>query len=305
VNSSFILHPSSFILCPSFFTSHPSSIILYSLFLVLGALVAPARAQTIDPPQEWILLDDRPKLRSEPGGEADGPTLPFDAGERVRVDRRARGGEPEVDWVHVVRGERAGWLPEALLAPEPQKIEAGNLARIGREPVDRTRGIPASYVPPDLVEIAFGYEKERVYKLRREAAEALARLVEAARADGVSLQVVSAFRSYELQRANYLAKLARSDWSQDTVAKPGHSEHQLGTTVDFTDGDEERMLTTSFGETEAGIWLRRRAPEFGFALSYTEANRKRTGYAPEPWHYRYYGPAAARSIHEAALRGDR
>jgi D-alanyl-D-alanine carboxypeptidase len=86
------------------------------------------------------------------------------------------------------------------------------------------------------------------------------------------------------------------------VAKPGHSEHQLGTAVDVAGADDETVLKTEFGDTPAGKWLTAHAPAFGFAISYTAANRATTGYIPEPWHYRYVG-SAARARHEAALAG--
>jgi len=161
--------------------------------------------------------------------------------------------------------------------------------------------LPPEYEPADLVSVGPRHEPEIDYRLRREAAQALEALLAAARADGVTLYVVSAYRSWDRQQINYQNKLARAGWNQDTVARPGHSEHQLGTAVDLTDGDETTLLEESFGRTRAGRWLRENAARFGFAQSYTDANRARTGYAPEPWHFRYWGieRGAARPAAEA------
>jgi len=54
----------------------------------------------------------------------------------------------------------------------------------------------------------------------------------------------------------------------------------------------------------AGLWMKAHAPDSGFSLSYTGANQERTGFSPEPWHYRF-GGTGARARHEAALGGPR
>jgi D-alanyl-D-alanine carboxypeptidase len=188
--------------------------------------------------------------------------------------------------------------PVVTTTPEP----GGTLDRIGEERVDRTHGLPADYAPIDLVAVEHGMEPKRVYQLRRAAADAWARMHEAARADGIELRVVSAYRSYQDQERVYKNKVERDGPDQNTVAAPGHSEHQLGTAIDIAGPDAATVLEFAFGETPAGKWLRARAPEFGFAVSYTDANRSTTGYAAEPWHYRYVGDRAP-ARHAAALQG--
>lgn len=147
-----------------------------------------------------------------------------------------------------------------------------------------------------------GFEPRRTYELRLEAADAWSRMHAAARADGIELRVVSAFRSFDYQRTVYEDAVRRMGPDQDSVARPGHSEHQLGTAIDIAGADDDTVLKSSFGETPAGKWLAAHAPEFGFAISYTSANRATTGYIPEPWHYRYVG-AGARARHRDALAG--
>jgi D-alanyl-D-alanine carboxypeptidase len=179
---------------------------------------------------------------------------------------------------------------------------SGRLDAIGHEIVDRHHALPADYAPPDLVPVSPGYEPGRTYELRREAADAWMKMHAAARDAGIELRVVSAYRSYERQQAVFDDAVKRMGPEQDSVARPGHSEHQLGTALDIAGADNDTVLKASFGETEAGRWLAEHAPAFGFAVSYTEANRAATGYTAEPWHYRYVG-AAARERHEAAIRG--
>lgn len=252
-------------------------------------------------PASWVLLEDRPELWSAPGTGPTEDRLNVNALQRVTVHTAAPGDDTARQWLQVCTPDQSGWLPGALLAPPPTTLEPDTLGQIGQEPVDRYRGIAPEYVPTDLVEIPFGYESNRKYRLRKEAAQALETMVRTAQRAGLRLEVVSAYRSYATQRRIYLGKLKRSGWLQDTVARPGHSEHQLGTTVDLNGPDESTLLRRSFGDTAEGKWLRRHAPEFGFALSYTEANRDVTGYAPEPWHYRYYGIERAAQRHAEAL----
>lgn len=288
-----------------------SSFTLLSCVLLLACVVnrdhVAAQEQSGPPrpspesPQQWVLLDDRPELWSSPGSEATGKRLEKQAAERIEIVGEAPGDGKAKAWLEVRTEKQSGWLPEALLAPPPQTIPPEKLNTIGEEPVNRFRGLAPDYVPPDLTPVHFGYEAGRSYLLRREAAQACEKMIRAARLDGVSIEIVSAYRSYSKQRLIYLDKLTRSNWLQDTVAKPGHSEHQLGTTVDLTGWEESVLLKPSFGDTTEGRWLAKHAPEYGFAVSYTEFNSPRTGYAPEPWHYRYFGTELAPRHHREAL----
>lgn len=252
-------------------------------------------------PAAWILIMDRPRPWSDPAGRRAHQSLEASAGARLEVHERTWVEGEATAWLRVASSAGEVWLPEVWLAPPPVIVSAEELERIGEEPVDRFRGIDPDYVPPDLVPVSHGYEDGVEYWLRRAPAEAYEALIRAAWAEGVRLWVASAYRSYARQRTLYLNKLEASGWGQTTVAKPGHSEHQLGTAVDLTDGRAETLLREVFGESVAGRWLLRRGPDFGFAVSYTAANAPRTGYAPEPWHYRFFGTSAARRRHQAAL----
>ena len=70
------------------------------------------------------------------------------------------------------------------------------------------------------------------------------------------------------------------------AARPGHSEHQLGTAIDL------RLPTTA-----AIDWLGEHAFEYGFALSYPPGKQRLTGYRPEPWHVRFVGREIAAELH--------
>ena len=82
-------------------------------------------------------------------------------------------------------------------------------------------------------------------------------------------------------------------------ARPGHSEHQLGTALDFRSADDPTppWQLDDFADTAAGGWLHDHAWEYGFVLSYPKGASAETCYAYEPWHYRYVGRDIAAAIH--------
>ncbi|WP_374536422.1 M15 family metallopeptidase [Chitinimonas taiwanensis] len=113
----------------------------------------------------------------------------------------------------------------------------------------------------------------------------------AALADGVVLQLSSAFRSVDYQAGLIRRKLAQGQ-SIDAIltvsAAPGHSEHHTGRALDITTPNSE-ALEQSFEHTPAFAWLLLHAARFGFRLSYPRNNPY--GIAYEPWHW-CYAPAA-------------
>lgn len=257
-----------------------------------------------------VLLVNTPTLWSGPSRESETRATAWKAGCRLEV-RSVRGSladwmTTETTWIEVASSPAeasSGFLPHAYLSVNPASVAPDEFERVGLETVDRRHALGPDYVPPDLVEIEHGYSDDVNYRLRRQAAAAAESMIDAAAAEGIMLYVVSAYRSWDTQQRIYERKLRRSGWNQTTVAKPGHSEHQLGTTIDLTDGDLETLLKPEFGETRAGEWLRKNAWMYGFAQSYTAHNQEKTGYSPEPWHYRYWGVNQAHERHREALGG--
>lgn len=199
--------------------------------------------------------------------------------------------------------------------PEPTARTEGARATEEAEParntcddprvlVDRTHALPEDYAPEDLVSLRdlglpiLGQEA----LLRREAAENLERLVVAAAAGGEELTVASAYRSYADQSTSY-ARLV-SIYGEDadkTSAPPGHSQHQLGTAVDFTNAYVGYQVSRDFGRTSAARWLLDHAGNHGFVLAYPHGQAEKTGYRWEPWHYRHIGVANVREMNGADL----
>jgi D-alanyl-D-alanine carboxypeptidase len=80
------------------------------------------------------------------------------------------------------------------------------------------------------------------------------------------------------------------------VARPGTSEHQTGLTMDITAKSVGLELVESFENTAEGKWLASNAHNYGFILRYPKGKTNITGYAFEPWHYRYVGVDIATDI---------
>jgi len=170
--------------------------------------------------------------------------------------------------------------------------------------VDKGTSLPETYVPEDLVSLrSYGIPTlGRDMFLRREAAGHLAQLVAVAAAEGEELIVISAYRSFQYQQAifeRYI--LAYGDAADRAVARPGHSQHQLGTAVDFTSKEANYRLWQPFAETSAGRWLLEHAAEYGFVLSYPRDGEAETGYMWEPWHYRYIGTDNAQRMQASGM----
>ena len=175
--------------------------------------------------------------------------------------------------------------------------------------IDKQYPVSRDYVPPDLVDLAI-YVPGRLilgeHYMRQEAAEALGQMVEAMVAEDLQPTILSAYRDFNLQAASY-AKWQREQPERADVisARPGSSEHQLGTTVDFGSPELVRLVGPNFqfhqqfANTSEGEWLADNAHHYGFTLSYPEASFSITGYEYEPWHFRYIGIENATSLYEA------
>ncbi len=134
------------------------------------------------------------------------------------------------------------------------------------------------------------------YGLTKETAAALKKMTKAAKADGVRIVVRSGYRSYATQKGVY--QRALKNYPSVASAKrynapPGASEHQTGLSVDLWDGV---TWSLPMANTATGKWLHKHVHEYGFVLRYPNGKEKITGYAYEPWHFRYIGVADAKKF---------
>ncbi|QEQ20330.1 M15 family metallopeptidase (plasmid) [Bacillus sp. BS98] len=163
--------------------------------------------------------------------------------------------------------------------------------------VNKEYGLPENYKPEDLVvpnvPFSFNGTVEKSH-LRKEAAEALEKLFFLAKQDGIQLNAVSGFRSYEYQKGLYASNVKKNgqEHTDRFSAKPGHSEHQTGLTMDVSSKSANNELELAFANTKEGKWLKDNAHRAGFIIRYPKGKENITGYAYEPWHVRYVGNIA-------------
>lgn len=169
--------------------------------------------------------------------------------------------------------------------------------------LDTIYKLPDTYAPSDLVSTSqAGFAPD--YKLRALVIPDLAALGQAAKDAGVPLELQSAYRSYSYQATVFQSWVDKQgyDAALESSARPGHSEHQLGTAMDFRSaGGAAPWDVEDWGKTPAGAWLAQHAWEYGFVMSYPPSKQAITCYIYEPWHYRYVGRDAAKAVKESGL----
>jgi zinc D-Ala-D-Ala carboxypeptidase len=167
--------------------------------------------------------------------------------------------------------------------------------------VNKTRRLPAGYVPGDLVvphvRLQLSPKAERMH-VRQVAAGPLQDLFAAAQQDGFNLELLSGYRSEAYQKKiydKYVKKLkARAAIAS---ARPGHSEHETGMAVDVDRYRDLRCLAMPcFAAMPEAKWLAEHAHEFGFIIRYPKGKESITGYEYEPWHLRYVGKELATEL---------
>jgi LAS superfamily LD-carboxypeptidase LdcB len=124
-------------------------------------------------------------------------------------------------------------------------------------------------------------------------------MLDASKEDGMSLLVLSAYRSFDTQatlKSNYTVTYGAGT-ANSFSADQGYSEHQLGTAIDFTTGKLNGALE-GFDKTPEYEWLKEHAYQYGFVLSYPYGN---TYYKFEPWHWRFVGIALATKLSDEKI----
>lgn len=108
--------------------------------------------------------------------------------------------------------------------------------------------------------------------LEHRAADAWGDLVEYAARSGHHLQPTYAFRDEGQQKRLYRQ-------NPRLAARPGHSNHQLGLSLDVNGMSRRGKRTDLF------FWMRREAERFGFV----------SDVGHEPWHFTFFGPDAGQT----------
>lgn len=154
-----------------------------------------------------------------------------------------------------------------------------------------------NYMPKGLADIEsqYLYPAKKSLLFLSQAYPFLKNMLDAANAEGLQLQVISAYRSFDQQsdlKSSY--KVTYGSGANTFSADQGYSEHQLGTTVDLTT-PKVGATFSGFSKTPEYAWLMANAYKYGFILSYPPNN---SYYIYEPWHWRFVGVALATRLHE-------
>ena len=165
--------------------------------------------------------------------------------------------------------------------------------------------LPSTYAPHDLTTVSHAGLTGTGY-VRKLLIPDLTAMAKAARAAGARLAVQSAYRSYSTQVAVFNSWVRQLGYAQALKgsARPGHSEHQLGTALDFKSyGGRAPWYLGGYdwAKSRAGRWMMNNAWKYGFVLSYPKNKVSQVCYGYEPWHYRYVGRTIAAAIHTSGL----
>lgn len=135
---------------------------------------------------------------------------------------------------------------------------------------------------------------------------ALEKMLEDAAKDGITLTVVSGYRSSEEQDAEFERRVeelmangytrVRAEASvQNSFGRGGCNESQTGMTVGFTTEEE------NFASSEASRWLTKNSILYGFVLRFPQGSEDVTGRDYDPTQYRYVGTQNAEKMRQLSM----
>jgi zinc D-Ala-D-Ala carboxypeptidase len=142
------------------------------------------------------------------------------------------------------------------------------------------------------------------FRVRSGIVRDLKAMATAARKANSRFSIQSAYRSYATQKSTfaYWVRVHGYAVALEESARAGHSEHQLGTTVDLRSyGGGAPWDAKDWGNSRAGKWLAANSWRYGFVLSYPRGKTSITCYTYEPWHFRYVGKTYAKRVHDSRL----
>jgi LAS superfamily LD-carboxypeptidase LdcB len=141
--------------------------------------------------------------------------------------------------------------------------------------------------------------------MHKEAKVAFMEMKKEAKKEGINIEVVSAYRSFQRQKEIFERKYKKYTSqglnSSEAINKiieystiPGTSRHHWGTDIDIIDANTARPENVLKEENFYGNgsycklkeWLNEHSESFGFYEVYTN-NSKRKGFKYEPWHFSY------------------
>lgn len=224
------------------------------------------------------------------------------------------GGEPE--------GGLSQSQPDPLPEPEPESQPESQPEPPSSQEAPKPADLDGDWNlvlinPTHAIEKELDIEFDEVqgYKFDKRIAGKVRELIAAAKEDGISLAIVSGYRTMDRSRMLYNNKIAEyKNMGYDEasakveaakwVAPPGTSEHHSGLAMDIVSADyytKYSDLVEAFENDKEAIWLKDNCARFGFILRFPKDKTEITGINFEPWHFRYVGEEHAKKIMEQGL----
>ena len=164
--------------------------------------------------------------------------------------------------------------------------------------VNKYYGVSKKYTPKNLVSVPSSYGTYSNIKLKKQAFDAYKTMLAAAKKEGLNFKICSAYRTYGTQKSLFFGY--KKSWGLKRTylysAYPGRSEHHTGLAIDLLTGRNGWRLDDSFAKTRESKWVAANCAKYGFIIRYPKNKTNITGYAYEPWHLRYVGTDAAKTI---------
>jgi D-alanyl-D-alanine carboxypeptidase len=166
------------------------------------------------------------------------------------------------------------------------------------ENLNRSKSIPLDYIPQDLVRVPNSIKTVGVMCVSDRIMRHLNEMIGDAKKQKLDIAVTSSYRSADMQKFLYSMWInKRGNAAKAGIAEAGHSEHQLGTTIDVSGKSIGFAgVSPSFANSKEGKWMAQNSYKYGFIMSYPDKKQKETGYIYEPWHFRYIGVDNANDI---------
>lgn len=159
--------------------------------------------------------------------------------------------------------------------------------------------LPKTAIYNDLVDLkSIGIKTIGEIQLRQEPGIWLKYMTDNIEKEGISIVISSGYRDLSLQEYIFNTKVYQVGLKQASLyaAKSGYSEHHLGTVVDILTKENNLKLLPTYSRTKLKTWLEKNAYKYGFVQSYPENKTEITGFAYEPWHYRFVGLDLAKEL---------
>lgn len=191
------------------------------------------------------------------------------------------------------------------------KVEE-TISNIDEEPKEKTKkeitdwrlklANSENILPKDFKPELANIDKTRQFDAR--AIKYLNNMMNDMKKSGISnVWVQSAYRSIERQKELYDRKIniylsegktqeEAEKLTDEYIARPGASDHNLGLAVDFNNVDN------NFEDLKAFKWLKENAENYGFILRFPKDKEDITKIAYESWHWRFVGEEHAKKMNE-------